>query len=287
MRFRSSRLIGYTIQAITIYLGINIIYSGHILIGLLVALGSLFANVALKSAKVKKDSLKSTFKLSLLSLGIVIWMMSGSRSNILQDRGDDTLHSRTHNIITPDSRSHSYRAKHSIKATKTNVKVHKAPKSHINTDQPAISNTETADEKNRDTKDKSSRKKREKRKYVIRRETNDDKEINSDKKVGKEIDRGDIKWDKNEEDIVFKNVNDKSIALITETFGKLPISEFPDLKYRPPEEVQTHLERIFKDLPDQFLAEYKVFCEFCMSFHYLLSSLNFVVLLVSISSKLT
>jgi hypothetical protein len=182
MRFRSSRLLGYTIQAITIYLGINIIYKGHRLVGALVALGSLFANVALKSAKVKKDSLKSTFKLSLLSLGIVIWMMSGKRSHVLQDRGDDTLHSRTHNIITPS------RAKHSVKATKTNVKIHQPSRSHIDTDKPAITSTETADEKTEDINDKngpeksrSNKKKKEKRKYVIRKETDSDRESSSDK----------------------------------------------------------------------------------------------------------
>jgi hypothetical protein len=138
---------------------------------------------------------------------------------------------------------------------------------HIDTDKSAVSNSETADEKNEDLnveknekngaeKSQSSKRKKDKRKYVVRKEIDSDTESNSDT----ERDKDNIKRDKDEGDIVFNNVHDKSIALLTATFGKLPISDFPDLKYRSTEEVHIHLKGIFEDLPDTFLEEYKNPC---------------------------
>lgn len=220
IRLKSSRLLGYIIQAVTIYLGINIVYGGYMLIGLFVALGSLFINVALKSANVKKDALKTAFKLLLLGFGIAIWMIfvSGNKlSKLPHGRGDATLYTRTHNIITPDSRSHSYRVKNSVKRAATSIKAvtHKASNVHSNTDITAIANT------NADIPEKGQksidRKKKVKRKYVVRKEFHDDIENYRDKK----IDIEDTNMDKNKGSIALDSINDKSSALLTETFGKL------------------------------------------------------------------
>jgi hypothetical protein len=61
--------------------------------------------------------------------------------------------------------------------------------------------------------------------------------------------------------IAANTIPEKSVSLIEKVLGKLPASDFPDLKYRPPAEVRRKLARVFDELPkDGFDPDYKNPC---------------------------
>lgn len=97
------RFIGYTIQAVTILLGIKITYDGHTLVGLLLSMGSLLSDLGLSSAR--KNASKTLIKLLLFVSGLLLWLVLISTSGLPSDGTNvghasrDTRTRQTHKIL--------------------------------------------------------------------------------------------------------------------------------------------------------------------------------------------
>ena len=107
---RNYKLPAFIIQAVTGILGISFVWTGHLLIGIILFAGILSSDVGLTSSR--RESSRITVKLLLLLYGVMLWLIFVTPSKPGAHKNEDfdsTLHIRTHSNLTPHlSRSHTH-----------------------------------------------------------------------------------------------------------------------------------------------------------------------------------
>ena len=222
------RLIGYCVQALTIFFGIDIAYNGYPLIGLLLSAGSISVDVLITNTR--KQRLRAIVKFVILTVGIVLWFkcsntkqLSGRSRSIHVE--DSALYARTRRIIPNHMRKPLQydSTKQSDSLSKSRKYSSSASKDRISTDK------------------------------------NTDLEQNSDIGTNKLIHSKPKKSQKGQE--VTHEINNASVSLLSKIFGYLPPSDFTELRYRDSKEIRTHLSQVFDELPSSgFLHGFKNPC---------------------------
>ena len=215
------------VQAFVVLLGLFIILSGYLVLGVSLVAPVLFLDVALKS--VKSERLKNGVNVLLLIQGITIWIVFITSSSKVPYNFDekDALATRTHNILTRKGSN-----KKVITGGVVHLEHHLMDKHH---------------QKSEDLTD------------GIGEGDNQDIILSSSLE-------GSIKYksgDHENRKIRSLHVSDpQSATLIQTVFGDLPIVDTPELKYRTSEEVRNFLGLVFTELPNNgnYLTDFKNPC---------------------------
>ena len=235
------KLIGYTVQAVTIVLGINIIYNGYAIVGLLLAIGSLTIDLGLVT--VRRDYMKASAKLLLFLHGVMLWIVfinpgKLSTHNVDNVSLDASIFAKTRRIIPVHMHKRISPSPHEKRTRHEKHFEDSEALSVITKREQNIPRSILPDEYNyrnetmKDTADKINQRKTE---------------INKDNQL---LSQGTTNY-----------VNHNSISLLTKIFGNLPVSDFDELKFRNTDEVRSQFAKVFRELPPEgFSSEFKNPC---------------------------